>query len=74
MCCEPCKVAALIRWLFTGVSSFVKLQKEINFDNMAKSVKKKSVKAASSAFHSIMAASVKGNPKPAIKKKTPKTK
>ena len=22
MCCEPCKIAALIRWLFTGVSFY----------------------------------------------------
>jgi hypothetical protein len=31
---------------------------------MAKSVKKKSAKEASNVFHNIMAASVKGNPKP----------
>lgn len=31
---------------------------------MAKSVKKKSAKEASNLFHNIMAASVKGNPKP----------
>lgn len=31
---------------------------------MAKPVKKKSAKEASSIFHNIMAASVKGNPKP----------
>jgi len=41
-----------------------------NFAIMAKA-KKKSAKDASSIFHSIMAASVKGNPKPkkAVKKK-----
>lgn len=39
---------------------------------MAKAVKKKGAKEASNIFHSIMAASVKGNPKPkkAAKKKT----
>jgi hypothetical protein len=37
---------------------------------MAKAVKKKDAKEASNIFHSIMAASVKGNPKP--KKKTGK--
>ena len=31
---------------------------------MAKAVKKKSAKEASNLFHNIMAASVKGNPKP----------
>lgn len=31
---------------------------------MAKSVKKKSAKQASEIFHNIIAASVKGNPKP----------
>lgn len=38
---------------------------------MAKSVKKKSAKEASNIFHSIMGASVKGNPapKPKAKKK-----
>lgn len=38
---------------------------------MAKTVKKKDTQSASNVFHSIMAASVKGNPKPkkkAIKK------
>jgi hypothetical protein len=39
---------------------------------MAKA-KKKSAKEASSTFHNIMAAAVKGNPKPAPKKKSPKT-
>jgi hypothetical protein len=37
---------------------------------MAKSVKKKSAKEASTIFHNIMAASVKNNPKP--KKKVAK--
>lgn len=37
---------------------------------MAKAVKKKSAKEAASVFHNIMAASVKGNPKP--KKKADK--
>lgn len=40
---------------------------------MAKEVKKKAPKEASNIFHNIMAASVKGNPKPdkkAVKKKT----
>ena len=37
---------------------------------MAKAEKKKSDKEASNTFHNIMAASVKGNPKP--KKKTAK--
>lgn len=41
---------------------------------MAKAVKKKSAKEASNVFHSIMAASVKGNPKPAPKKKAAKKK
>ena len=40
---------------------------------MAKSIKKKSAKEASNLFHNIMAASVKGNPKP-IKKKLSKNK
>jgi hypothetical protein len=31
---------------------------------MAKATEKKSVKEASNIFHNIMAASVKGNPKP----------
>lgn len=35
---------------------------------MAKAVKKKGAKEASNIFHSIMAASVKGNPKPKKKK------
>lgn len=39
---------------------------------MAKAVKKKSAKDASSIFHNIMAAAVKGNPKPVPKKKTAK--
>ncbi|HEV7780567.1 MAG TPA: hypothetical protein VGO58_04835 [Chitinophagaceae bacterium] len=39
---------------------------------MAKAVKKKSAKEASSLFHNIMAASVKGNPKPLKKKKSQK--
>lgn len=39
---------------------------------MAKAVKKKSAKEASSLFHNIMAASVKGNPKP-VKNITPLT-
>ena len=39
---------------------------------MAKEVKKKAPKEASNLFHSIMAASVKGNPKP--KKKNAKKK
>jgi hypothetical protein len=34
---------------------------------MAKAVKKKSAKEASNTFHNIMAASVKGNPKPRMK-------
>lgn len=38
---------------------------------MAKAVKKKSAKEASATFHNIMAASVKGNPKP--KKKAVKS-
>lgn len=38
---------------------------------MAKEIKKKSAKEASNVFHSIMAAAVKGNPKP---KKTAKKK
>lgn len=37
---------------------------------MAKAIKKKTAKEASTSFHNIMAASVKGNPKP--KKKTEK--
>lgn len=40
---------------------------------MAKAVKKKTPKEASTLFHSIMAASVAGNPKP-IKKKVIKKK
>ena len=36
--------------------------------NMAKAVKKKDTKAASNVFHNIIAASVKGNPKPVVKK------
>ena len=39
---------------------------------MAKSAKKKPAKEASTTFHNIIAASVKGNPKP--KKKADKTK
>lgn len=39
---------------------------------MAKAVKKKTPKEASQLFHSIMAASVSGNPKPVIKKKAAK--
>lgn len=39
---------------------------------MAKETKKKSAKEASNTFHNIMAASVKGNPKP--KKKDAKKK
>jgi len=35
---------------------------------MAKAVKKKTPKEASQLFHSIMAASVSGNPKPIVKK------
>lgn len=35
---------------------------------MAKSAKKKSAKEASFLFHNIIAASVKGNPKPKIRK------
>ena len=38
---------------------------------MAKEIKKKTDKEASNTFHSIMAASVKGNPKP-LKKKSVK--
>lgn len=38
---------------------------------MAKEVKKKAPKEASNIFHSIMAASVKGNPKP-VKKEAKK--
>lgn len=41
---------------------------------MAKEVKKKSAKEASSLFHNIMAASVSGNPKPVVKKKAAKKK
>ena len=41
---------------------------------MAKEVKKKTPKEASSVFHSIMGASVKGNPKPAKKKASKKDK
>lgn len=37
--------------------------------NMAKAVKKKSANESSNIFHNIMAASVKGNPKPKKKKK-----
>ena len=37
---------------------------------MAKAVKKKSAKEGSELFHNIMAASVAGNPKPVVKKKT----
>lgn len=40
---------------------------------MAKEVKKKTPKEASNMFHSIIAASVKGNPKP-VKKTAKKTK
>ena len=36
--------------------------------------KKKSAKEASNIFHNIMQASVKGNPKPALKKKAAKKK
>lgn len=82
MYCEPCKVVALIRWLFTGIS-FYKDTKYYDpflwywwfiskFDIMAKAVKKKSAKEASDIFHSIMAASVQGNSKP--KKKAAKKK
>ena len=39
---------------------------------MAKAAKKKPAKEASNVFHNIMAASVKGNPKPAAKKITKK--
>lgn len=39
---------------------------------MAKTAKKKTDKQASNLFHNIMAASVKGNPKPAPKKATKK--
>lgn len=41
---------------------------------MAKSIKKKDAKTASNIFHSIMNASVKGNPKPVPKKKAAKKK
>jgi hypothetical protein len=41
---------------------------------MAKAAKKKSAKEASNIFHNIMQASVKGNPKPAPKKKAAKKK
>lgn len=41
---------------------------------MAKALKKKSAKEASDVFHNIMAASVKGNPKYAVKKKPAKKK
>lgn len=37
---------------------------------MAKEVKKKPAKEASTTFHNIMAASVKGNPKPKKDKKS----
>ena len=40
--------------------------------SMAKAVKKKSAKEASQLFHSIMAASVSGNPKTIVKKKAAK--
>lgn len=40
---------------------------------MAKAVKKKTPKEASQLFHSIMAASVAGNPKPIVKKKSKKS-
>lgn len=39
---------------------------------MAKAVKKKGAKEASNIFHSIMGASVKGNPKPTKKKEAKK--
>lgn len=82
MYCEPCKVAALIRWLFTGISFY----KDTNysrpilwywwficrFDIMAKATKKKPAKEASNIFHNIMVASVKGNPKPVKKKEAKK--
>ncbi len=41
---------------------------------MTKEPKKKAPKEASNIFHSIMAASVKGNPKPVKKKSAKKTK
>lgn len=41
---------------------------------MSKAAKKKSAKEASNLFHNIMAASVKGNPKPKEKKGTAKKK
>ena len=41
---------------------------------MAKAVKKKSATEASNIFHNIMAASVKGNPKPKKKVTKKKTK
>ena len=39
---------------------------------MAKAVKKKTPKEASTLFHGIMAVSVAGNPKPVVKKKSAK--
>jgi hypothetical protein len=41
---------------------------------MGKAVKKKDAKTASNIFHNIIGASVKGNPKPALKKKAAKKK
>lgn len=41
---------------------------------MAKAVKPKSPKEGSELFHNIMKASVSGNPKPIVKKKTVKNK
>jgi hypothetical protein len=41
---------------------------------MSKAVKKKSAKEASTIFHNIIQASVKGNPKPVPKKKADKNK
>ena len=48
---------------------FAKILKESKFDIMAKAVKKKTPKEASNLFHSIMAASVAGNPVPVKKSK-----
>jgi len=68
---NPVKFFALIRRIVTGISFFTKLTKQSNFTSMAKETKKPA-KEASTTFHNIMAASVKGNPKP--KKKEDKKK
>jgi hypothetical protein len=53
--------------------SFCKGMKYCKFVSMAKAIKKPA-KEASSLFHIIMAASVKGNPKPVEKPKKGKSK